>query len=134
MTEIQKDAAWQNAIFVSDDNEKKGYRKDMCGAWINRNEYDNDQSPYGWHVDHIYPKAGNGVLKSIDDHEEVDNHANLQAMHIKNNSEAGKGNEYPTFTAVVEANGVDNVPVPYNQLEDEIPEDKQDELQKLYDL
>lgn len=60
------------------------WRKDACGAWINREQYGNEGSPYGWDVDHICPKALGGG----------DNEANLQPLQWKNNR-VYKNDTYP---------------------------------------
>jgi hypothetical protein len=51
--------------------------KDFAGRVIRRSDSGNEQSPYGWNVDHILPKAGNGG-DGID---------NLQIAHIATNRE-----------------------------------------------
>ena len=35
-----KDMVWNKAKFISDGNEKLGFRKDQCEAWIKYSEYE----------------------------------------------------------------------------------------------
>ena len=48
------------------------WRKDDCGAWINRNHYGNRDSKYGWEIDHIKPN-------------EDDTLSNLRPLQWENN-------------------------------------------------
>ena len=43
---------------VVDDQDKKRWRKDECGAWIGRREYADHQMQYGWEIDYISPGGG----------------------------------------------------------------------------
>ncbi|WP_181317645.1 hypothetical protein [Photobacterium phosphoreum] len=43
-TEETKNAVWNKAQKSSAENEKKGFRKDQCGAWINKDQYGNRNS------------------------------------------------------------------------------------------
>lgn len=70
---IQK--VWEKASVVNGVDPYE-WRKDQCGAWINRKEYGNRQSHYGWEVDHITAVANNGN----------DNLSNLRPLHWKNNA------------------------------------------------
>jgi len=54
------DRVWAKAQRAGDSNEKKGFRKDECGAWIRRGEFGNRESRYGWEVDHITPISRGG--------------------------------------------------------------------------
>ena len=36
------------------------WRRDLCNAKMNRNEYGNTQSTFGWEIDHIVPVADDG--------------------------------------------------------------------------
>ncbi len=37
------------------------WRKDACGAWINREQYGNRNSDYGWEIDHILPGGSDSL-------------------------------------------------------------------------
>lgn len=76
-TTIQK--VWQKAVWVSAENEVRGFRRDVCGAWIQFNQHGNRNGKYGWEIDHINPVARGGL----------DIFDNLQPLHWENN--VGKG-------------------------------------------
>lgn len=69
-------SVWAKAAFVSDINEKNGFRKDQCGAWIKRNAYGDRSNPYGWEIDHIktLSKGGSDTL------------SNMRPLHWGNNA------------------------------------------------
>ena len=46
---------WNKAKIVDGYNPEI-FRKDPCGAWIIRNKYGATDNPYGWVIDHVYPK------------------------------------------------------------------------------
>ena len=87
---------WEKATTVPtfDPNQ---FRKDACGAWIIRNHYGVQSSAYGWEIDHVYPQSLGGD----------DNKLNLRAMHWENNR--SKGDDYPSYKAVVQSEGNKNV-------------------------
>lgn len=90
------DAVWSRATAV-DGCDPVSVRKDCCGALIMRSAYGDRDSDYGWEVDHIFPEALGGD----------DNIRNLRPMHWENN--VSKGDDYPTYGAVVKAVGNKNV-------------------------
>ena len=71
----EKELIWDKANFISAENEKMGFRKDQCDAWIKKSEYGNRQSKYGWEIDHIKPdsKGGEDIV------------SNARPLHWKNN-------------------------------------------------
>ena len=73
------------------------FKKDFAGAWMDRDEYGNTNSSYGWEIDHAYPEAKGGS----------DALNNLQAMQWENNR--AKGHDYPGFKTCVSSNGMTNV-------------------------
>lgn len=85
---------WDKGIVVPN-NEKKVWRKDKCGAWINRNNYGNRLSQYGWEIDHIKHVSEGGT----------DELKNLRPLQWENNvaTQAGK------LRCVVTAKGTKNV-------------------------
>lgn len=88
--------AWENARKV-EGFDATLFRKDACGAWIMWDKYGNRESNLGWEIDHILPvsKGGPDILE------------NIRAMQHLNN--ASKGNDYPSYTAVVVADGTKNI-------------------------
>lgn len=72
---------WAKAeIFAG--NDPVFWRKDICGAWILRGDYKNQDSEYGWVIDKI---------KSIDKDNE-DDISNLYPMHWENTNKDPDGN------------------------------------------
>lgn len=68
---------WEKGQIVSgcDSNQ---YRKDVCGAWIERNMYGDrsSQNNYGWEIDHIKPESSGGT----------DDLSNLRPLQWYNNA------------------------------------------------
>ena len=80
-------------------------RKDACGAWIIWSDYGKRESPFGWEIDHIYPKALYKLHNATNG--DIDNIINLRPLHWKNNK--SKGAHYPAYQASVKADGDRNV-------------------------
>lgn len=59
-TEKEIQSVWDKAERVSPENENVGFRKDQCGAWIQRSAYGKRNTKYGWEIDHIKPVAKGG--------------------------------------------------------------------------
>jgi hypothetical protein len=90
-TEQQVADVWGKAKYVSEENERGGFRKDTCSAWIKRNEYGNRKSSWGWEIDHINPNGGDGL-------------DNLRPLHWENNVAKSDGR----LVCAVTANGNTN--------------------------
>jgi len=86
---------WKKATYVSAENEKNGFRKDQCGAWIQRNKYGNRNSTYGCEIDHITPVSRGGT----------DSVSNLRPLQWENNAATSDGR----LSCPVKANGNSNV-------------------------
>lgn len=95
---------WEKGIKV------EGYsseliRKDACGAWMVRSQYGNQDSPFGWEIDHIYPKS---KLEKLGVPEErIDAIVNLRPMQHDNNQ--SKADSYPSYLISKTADGEENV-------------------------
>jgi hypothetical protein len=85
------EAVWKKGKIVQG-NEPSRWRKDDCGAWIGRVEYGNRESQYGWEVDHVDPKGGDGI-------------GNLRPLQWQNNVDKSDGR----LKCSVIASGKDNV-------------------------
>ncbi len=122
----QIEYVWNRAIVVEGFDQSR-FRKDACGAWIIRDKFGDNDSLYGWEIDHIVPQA---LLKEKGySQTDIDNYDNLRALQHENN--ASKGDDYPSYTAVVTSEGTKNVNVT-NYLE--VNQKKQAILEKLYIL
>lgn len=89
-TEATIQAVWEKAIPVAGFN-PAFVRKDTCGAFIERKQYGNTSSKYGWEIDHIKPvsKDGPDVL------------SNLQPLQWENNRH--KSDSYPYWSCKLKA-------------------------------
>lgn len=97
MDELLKNRIWQKASIV-EGFDPELIRKDCCGAWIIKSEYNNTNSIYGWEIDHIFPRSKGGD----------DNELNLRPMQWENNR--AKGDDFPVYNVAVKAKGNENVP------------------------
>jgi len=69
-------AVWNKGKVVSNNPDR--WRKDTCDAWINRGDYGNRDSEWGWEIHHV-------------DSEKGDDLDNLIPLHWKNNVATGDG-------------------------------------------
>lgn len=115
-SDAQKLIAWRHANAV-DGYDSNHVRKDVCGAWIVWGKYGHDDSPFGWEIDHVFPQKSGGDDREI----------NIMALQHANN--ASKGDDYPTFRAVITSQDTMNVE---NSVLMVVPEELQQELKKIY--
>ena len=71
---------WQKAE-IDEYNVPNDFRKDQCGAWIERTQYGNHDSAYGWEIDHIKPQSDDSSSDL----------SNLRPLHWKNNVSKQEG-------------------------------------------
>ena len=103
-TEEQRIAVWQKAQIV-EGLDPSMYRKDACGAWMVWDKYGVQYNMYGWEIDHIVPRSllqEKGYMPS-----EIDSLINLRALQHQNNT--SKGDDYPSYPAIVTAEANRNV-------------------------
>lgn len=55
---FDKNEVWEKGKTTSDPAK---WRKDACDAWIFFTDYGNQESIYGWQVDHIDPNGGDQI-------------------------------------------------------------------------
>jgi len=86
-------SVWEKGAVVTNYDSSK-YRKDVCGAWMKRDQYGNNNI-LGWEIDHVKPKAQGGT----------DNISNLRPLQWENNREKAAGRT----NCVVTSKGNENV-------------------------
>jgi len=82
---------WEKGTTV-ENYDKDKYRKDKCGAWMDREKYGDRNSMLGWEIDHIDPKGSDDL-------------SNLRPLQWKNNVAKGEGR----LECPVTADGNNNV-------------------------
>jgi len=89
--------AWEKTTNVVAGYDSDMYRKDACGAWIKRDLFGRKDNDYAWGIDYIYPISLGGDGRP----------ENIRALQWKNI--ISKGNDYPSYEALIIAIGNDNV-------------------------
>ena len=89
---------WDKAVIVPGYDAAK-YRKDVAGAWIQRDKYGDvsNELGLGWEVDHRKPVAKDGT----------DDLSNLRPLHWKNNR--SKGDDFPNWNSAVSSEDNKNI-------------------------
>lgn len=75
-------AVWEKANLINADV-KDYLRVDVCGDVIARDSYGDRTKPFGWEIDHIYPKVE--LERRGFSLEEIDVIDNLRPLHWENN-------------------------------------------------
>ena len=70
-SDAQIQQVWEKAA-PQVNNDPNVWRKDQCGAWLNRAAHGDRNSKWGWEIHHINPNGGDGM-------------ANLMPLHWENN-------------------------------------------------
>ena len=120
-----KQLVWDKAPYIDIRHPEHG-KYDPCRACIKEKEYGNQDSDYGWQIDHIFPEKklqDAGVPQELIDH--IDN---LRPMHHKNNNK--KSYDFPVYTGIVSAAGTTNYDVIWREYS--IKRNHICRLQKLY--
>jgi hypothetical protein len=78
-------AVWEQARAMPD-RDADVWRKDQCGAWLQREQYENDRSEYGWRILKVVAGRGSGVDQ-------------LQAFHCGNGFDIASGKAQCHVTA-----------------------------------
>ncbi|WP_033567991.1 HNH endonuclease signature motif containing protein [Dickeya undicola] len=73
-------AVWEKAQEING-YDSNIYRKDYCGAWIEKDKYGDRNHAFGWEIDHETTKANGGD----------DSLSNLRPLHWRNNASRGNG-------------------------------------------
>lgn len=125
-TEDLKKEVWEKGRVV-EGYDPDMYRKDACGAWIIWDKYGVQDNLYGWEIDHVYPKSK--LEKAGFTEEQIWNIENLRPLQHQNN--ASKDDDYPSYTAVVTAEGNKNIEEEHYLI---VNKTKREVLSKLYNI
>lgn len=93
-TEEQIQQVWETGE-ITPNNDSNIFRKDQCGAWIERKQYGNRDSTFGWEIDHIKPESAGGTSAL----------SNLRPLQWENNVAKSSGR----LGCVITAEGTENV-------------------------
>lgn len=116
-SEEQKQQVWGKGTPVNG-YDSKMYRKDICGAWMQRDKY-GEEEIYGWEIDHVYPESKGGDEELV----------NLRPMQWENNR--SKYDNYPEYKAVKTSDGNRNIEKEETYT---VADNLQKELKKKYNI
>ena len=85
MTERVIEAVWEKGRGLPD-RDTTEWRKDQCGAWMQRTQFNNPNSEYGWTVVNVSPGGEEDV-------------SNLQPFHLNNSFNIASGKPHCRVTA-----------------------------------
>jgi hypothetical protein len=68
-------SVWEKARAI-EDNDPAQWRQDQCGAWIQRSQYNSENSDYGWKIESVAPGTPDAL-------------ATLQPFHWRNSFDIG---------------------------------------------
>jgi hypothetical protein len=114
-SEKQIQDVWNKGTIVDDFDSSK-YRKDVAGAWMQRDKYGKEEL-YGWEIDHVYPESKGGNSNLI----------NLRPMQWENNR--SKADDFPNYNTSKTSDGNANID---KEGSFTVNENLQAELKKLY--
>lgn len=126
ITDDLKKQIWSKALPVEGYPQDK-VRKDACGALIVYDDYDKEESLFGWNIDFIVPCSilrDKGVDEVL-----IKDIRNMRPLNIANI--LSKGDSYPYYSAARMAEGTTNKDVVSNKVVNDIV---QEELKQLYNL
>jgi hypothetical protein len=95
-TEEQIEKVWLKGKEVSG-YEKNKHRKDLAGAWMQKDQHGNQDSIFGWQIDHKIPSAKNGCSSMC----------NLQPLQWNNNQT--KSDDFPSFKTSITSENNSNI-------------------------
>ena len=126
ITDDVKNLVWSKALPIDGYPQNK-VRKDACGALIVYDDYDKEDSLFGWNIDFIVPLVilrDKGVDETL-----IKDIRNMRPLNIANI--LSKGDSYPYYTAARMAEGTTNKDVVSNKVVNDVV---QEELKQLYSL
>ncbi|NIO43354.1 MAG: hypothetical protein GTO41_26305 [Burkholderiales bacterium] len=85
LSDVIVQAVWEKAR-VMPEWDPGQWRRDQCGAWLHRKQYNNEQSEYGWKILKVVAGGGTEVGR-------------LQAFHYGNSYDIANGRAQCRVTA-----------------------------------
>lgn len=85
LSETVIQAVWEKAR-GKPDRDTSVWRQDECGAWLQRDQYGNERSEFGWKIENVVPGS-------------ADEPGNLQPFHCSNSFDIANGRPHCRVTA-----------------------------------